>query len=76
MLAVMVATNLQQWGLQFPLDPVPWILVLAFALMLGLLWSGISLLRAPTDRAQVAFMVTAFFGVPIALFWALIMFGD
>ena len=44
--------------------------------MLGLLWSGISLLRAPTDGAQLAFMATALLGVPLALFWALIMFGD
>ncbi len=74
MLGVMVTTWLQNWDL--PLDPIPWGFILVFGLMLGLLWSGISLLRAPTDGAELAFMATALPGVPLALFWALIVFGD
>jgi hypothetical protein len=76
MLVFMVTTMISHWGLRIPLDPFPWPFIPPFVLMLSLLWSGLSLLRADSERAQFVLLLSAMFGVPLALFWAMVMLSD
>jgi hypothetical protein len=59
------------------MDRVPWILVLLVTLMAILGLAGISLVRARRDAAIVVFLTSAMFGLPLALWWALLrLSGD
>jgi len=57
-------------------DQVPWGLVLPVALLATLALAGISLMRARSDAAIVAFLTSAIFSVPLLLMWLLMRFGD
>ena len=57
-------------------DTVPWALVLLVTLLAILLVAGISLYRARSDAAVVAFLTSAIFSVPLLLMWLAAFGGD
>ena len=51
------------------MDEVPWALVLLVALLAILALAGVSLTRARSDAAIVAFLTSAIFAMPLLLMW-------
>src|SRR5262245_15096611 len=70
-----LGTVVSNWR-NVPLDSVPWLLLAMLGSMLALLWSGIVLMRRPSDIGLVVFMTSALLGLPFTLFGLVIAFSD
>ena len=76
LLLAVIGTAFVRDGGTAVMDSVPWALVLLVALLTTLALAGISLMRARSDAAIVAFLTSAIFSVPLLLMWLLMRFGD